>query len=60
MVGVDGCHLKGPHGGQLHTAVTLYANNQTFPVAYAMVEIENTQSWLWFLGHLINDPEDLK
>ena len=36
LVDVDGCHLKGPHGGQLLTAVALEANNQIFPFAYAM------------------------
>ena len=30
LVGMDGCHLKGPVGGQLLTAVGIDANNQIF------------------------------
>ncbi|KAG5522743.1 hypothetical protein RHGRI_034780 [Rhododendron griersonianum] len=50
IVGVDGTHLKGGHNlGQLLTAVGIDANDQTFPVAYAIVEQENTSTWTWFL-----------
>ncbi|KAI8546856.1 hypothetical protein RHMOL_Rhmol07G0152000 [Rhododendron molle] len=31
------------------------ANDQTFPVAYAIVEQENARTWTWFLQHLITD-----
>ncbi|KAI8546526.1 hypothetical protein RHMOL_Rhmol07G0125100 [Rhododendron molle] len=55
ILGVDGCHLKGYYPGQLLTAVGIDANDQTFPVAYAVVEIENTETWTWFLNHLIPD-----
>ncbi|XP_058202730.1 uncharacterized protein LOC131317175 [Rhododendron vialii] len=55
IIGVDGCHLKGPHGGQLLAAVGIDGNNQIYPVAYAMVEVEEEASWSWFLQHLKND-----
>ncbi|KAF7114624.1 hypothetical protein RHSIM_RhsimUnG0082600 [Rhododendron simsii] len=37
------------------TAVGIVANDQTFPVAYAIVEQENTRTWTRFLQHLIID-----
>ncbi|KAL0282812.1 UNVERIFIED_CONTAM: hypothetical protein Sangu_2927600 [Sesamum angustifolium] len=36
IIGVDGCHLKGPHGGILLTAVGVDPNNNLFPIAYAV------------------------
>ncbi|XP_074293278.1 uncharacterized protein LOC141620257 [Silene latifolia] len=42
MLGVDGCHLKGPYPGQLLTA---------------LVEVENKDSWTWFLELLMKDIE---
>ncbi|XP_058216410.1 uncharacterized protein LOC131327323 [Rhododendron vialii] len=60
IIGVDGTHLKGGHClGQLLTAVGVDANDQTFPVAYAIVEQENTHTWTWFLQHLIPDLQIL-
>ncbi|KAF7136322.1 hypothetical protein RHSIM_Rhsim08G0160500 [Rhododendron simsii] len=41
---VDGCHLKGPYGGVLISAVALDGNNGLFPLAVAVVESENNQS----------------
>lgn len=55
ILGVDGCHLKSAYGGQLLAAVGLDANNTTYVVAYAMVEQESKDSWLWFLRLLQKD-----
>ena len=44
-VGIDGCHLKGPFGGVLLSAAALDGIKGMFPVAIAMVEIENKDSW---------------
>lgn len=55
LIGLDGCHIKGPHPGQLLTAVGIDGNNGLFPIAYAVVEVENKSTWLWFLKFLIND-----
>ncbi|KAL0367357.1 UNVERIFIED_CONTAM: hypothetical protein Sradi_3625800 [Sesamum radiatum] len=55
VIGLDGCFLKGPQGGQLLTAVGTNANNNIFPIAYAVVENENKDSWVWFLTLLEED-----
>ncbi|BBN70224.1 hypothetical protein Prudu_1447S001200 [Prunus dulcis] len=41
VIGVDGCHLKGPYPGQILTAFGVDGNNGYFPVAYAVVDIES-------------------
>ena len=40
-IGMDGCFLKGPYGGQLLTAVGMDANNKMYPLAIAVVGVEN-------------------
>ncbi|XP_060967045.1 uncharacterized protein LOC133035197 [Cannabis sativa] len=50
--GLDGCHLKGPYKGILLSATGLDANLHFYPIAYAIVEAENTDSWKWFI-HLL-------
>lgn len=55
ILGVDGAHLKGPYTGILMTAVGKDGNNNLFPVAWAVVETENSETWCWFLSLLRND-----
>lgn len=55
IIGLDGCHLKSVFGGQLLTAVGVDANNTTWVIAYAMVEMESKDSWVWFLNLLAKD-----
>ncbi|KAL8477002.1 hypothetical protein ACS0TY_029342 [Phlomoides rotata] len=57
LLGVDGCHLKSKYGGILLTSVGVDANNNLFPVAYAVVEKENGEIWDWFLTILKRDLE---
>ena len=52
FLGFDDYHLKGPYGGILLTAIGLDANLQFFPLAFGIVEIENKDSWKWFLTQL--------
>ncbi|KAK4395832.1 hypothetical protein Sango_1737500 [Sesamum angolense] len=55
VIGVDGCHLKGPHGGILLTAVSIDPNNNLYPLAYTVVSGETRESWEWFLKLLKGD-----
>ncbi|XP_019181786.1 PREDICTED: uncharacterized protein LOC109176844 [Ipomoea nil] len=55
IIDLDGCHLKCKTGGQLLTAVGIDANESLFPIAYAVVEGENKDSWTWFLQFLKKD-----
>ncbi|XP_062013810.1 uncharacterized protein LOC133730190 [Rosa rugosa] len=55
VIGLDEAHLKGPFGGQLLIAVAIDANNTSWVVAYAMVELETKDAWIWFLELLVKD-----
>ncbi|XP_021658767.2 uncharacterized protein LOC110648739 [Hevea brasiliensis] len=60
-IGLDGCHLKTPMGGQLLCAVGRDGNENMFPLAIGLVDIEEKASWLWFIKLLLDDfgkPED--
>ncbi|KAL9687340.1 hypothetical protein QQ045_031740 [Rhodiola kirilowii] len=47
IIGIDGIHFFGKYKTLL-VAVGLDANNYLLPLAYALVESEN--SWSWFMG----------
>ena len=55
VIGVDGCFLKGTIKGELLTAMGRDANNQMYPIAWAVVNVENKDNWLWFLVSLGDD-----
>ncbi|WVZ03970.1 hypothetical protein V8G54_024776 [Vigna mungo] len=55
IIHMDGCFLKGKYGGELLTAVARDGNDQMCPLAYAVVEVENKDTWTWFLELLIDD-----
>ncbi|GJY50961.1 mutator type transposase [Tanacetum coccineum] len=57
LLGLDGCFLSGPYPGQILTAVGVDPNNRIYPLAYAVVEGETKESWLWFLDCLGDDLE---
>ena len=44
-----GATWKGDLGEQILSAIARDANNNIFPVAFAVVEQENKDSWVWFL-----------
>ncbi|GFS43557.1 hypothetical protein Acr_00g0085760 [Actinidia rufa] len=43
FISVDGCHLKGPYGGVLLSAVALDGDSRLYPLAFAVVESEYGQ-----------------
>ncbi|WVZ51299.1 hypothetical protein U9M48_002454 [Paspalum notatum var. saurae] len=47
VVGLDGCFFKGATNGELLCAIGRDANNQMYPIAWAVVEKENNDSWDW-------------
>ena len=55
IIGVDGCFLKTCCKGELLTAIGRDGNNQMFPIAWAVVNIENKVNWIWFLQLLKQD-----
>ncbi|CAI9281181.1 unnamed protein product [Lactuca saligna] len=54
-LGLDGTFMKGPYPGMILTTVGLDGNNCTYPLVYAVVEVENINSWTWFLRCLSDD-----
>ena len=62
VVVVDGTFLNGKYKGTLLTALAQDGNFQIFPIAFAVVDTENDDSWHWFftqLKLLIPDDEGL-
>ncbi|GJT21399.1 hypothetical protein Tco_0891336 [Tanacetum coccineum] len=58
VIGLDGCFLKHTCRGELLTAMGRDANNQMYPIAWAVVRVENADNWGWFL-HLLHDDLSL-
>ena len=56
-ISLDGCFLKGLQKGQLLTCVGRDANDQMYPIAWAVVQVENNDTWSWFLKLLMEDLE---
>ncbi|VVA39312.1 PREDICTED: LOC110722588 [Prunus dulcis] len=57
VIGLYGCHLKSPYGGQLLLAIGIDANNMTWVIVYAQVEMETKDSCIWFFQLLVKDIE---
>ena len=55
VVGLDGCFFKGATNGELLCAVGRDANNQMYPISWAVVEKENNDTWDWFCDILFRD-----
>ena len=55
MIGLDGCWFKGANNGNLLYAIGRDANNQMYPIAWAVVDRENNNNWDWFCDLLSRD-----
>ncbi|XP_052627051.1 uncharacterized protein LOC128133592 [Lactuca sativa] len=55
IIGLDGCFLKGICKGELLCVAGRDANNGIYPIAWAVVCVENKENWRWFLDLLIDD-----
>ena len=54
VLSIDGTHLYGKYKGTLLIAMGCDGNNQLFPLAFAIIEGENIDSWGWFLACIRN------
>ena len=52
FLSLDGTFLKSCFGQTLLTATCRDSNNEIYPLAWAIVESENKESWSWFLQQL--------
>ncbi|KAL4342056.1 hypothetical protein GQ457_08G016530 [Hibiscus cannabinus] len=58
IICLDGCHLKGYHGGHMLTTVGIDTNDCIYPIAFVVVESECHSSWCWFV-QLLGEDLDL-
>ena len=54
VLSIDGTHLYGKYKGTLLIVMGCDGNNQLFPLAFAITEGENIDSWGWFLACIRN------
>ncbi|XP_021602262.1 uncharacterized protein LOC110607453 [Manihot esculenta] len=62
VIFVDGTFLYGKYSGCILCATGLDENNQIFPLAFAIVENEDSDNWGWFMSCLrayVTEREDL-
>ncbi|KAK1646211.1 hypothetical protein QYE76_064016 [Lolium multiflorum] len=55
VIGLDGCFFKGVNNGELLCALGRDANNQMYPLAWAVVDKETNDTWDWFCDLLFRD-----
>ena len=52
IISINSSNLSGPHKGALFSALAYDADDDMFPLAYAIVSLENYYNWFWFLHRL--------
>ncbi|XP_073355273.1 uncharacterized protein [Aegilops tauschii subsp. strangulata] len=50
--GLDGCFIKLTTGQQILAATGRDGNNNIYPIAFGVVDKEDSESWTWFLTQL--------
>ncbi|CAI9289675.1 unnamed protein product [Lactuca saligna] len=60
VIDLDGCFLKGKVKGELIAAIGRDGNNQIYPIAWAVVNVENKDNWKWFIELLQSDIETVE
>lgn len=58
IIGLDGCFLKSFVKGEILAAIGRDGNNGMFPIAWALIDVECTETWEWFIK-LLKDDLDL-
>ncbi|XP_023926256.1 uncharacterized protein LOC112037653 [Quercus suber] len=54
VISLDATHLYGKYKGKLLIEMETYGNNEVFPLAFAVVESESTETWGLFLACLLS------
>uniref|UniRef100_A0A1D1XVQ6 Transposase for insertion sequence element IS1081 n=1 Tax=Anthurium amnicola TaxID=1678845 RepID=A0A1D1XVQ6_9ARAE len=52
LLELDRAHLKGKYLGTLLCASAVDADGLLFPLAFAVVDVESDDNWMWFLSEL--------
>ncbi|XP_051147351.1 uncharacterized protein LOC127262622 [Andrographis paniculata] len=52
VIGLGGIQLKSKYLGTLLSATSFDSNGGLFPLAFGIVDVENDESWMWFLSEL--------
>lgn len=52
IVSLGGIQLKSKYLGTLLSATSFDADGGLFPIAFGVVDVENDDSWMWFLSEL--------
>ncbi|XP_057976837.1 uncharacterized protein LOC131163988 [Malania oleifera] len=52
IVGLGAMQLKSKYLGTLLSATSFDADGGLFPLAFGVVDVENDESWMWFLSEL--------
>lgn len=62
VIAIDGTHLKTKFGGCLLVATAQDGDRHCYPIAWAVVDSENDNAWIWFLTKLqeiVRDDDDV-
>ncbi|KAI6681036.1 hypothetical protein NL676_034917 [Syzygium grande] len=57
IVGLGGIQLKSKYLGTLLSATSFDADGVLFPLAFGIADVENDESWMWFLSELYSALE---